>query len=273
MPKISSNMLDWRILLENELKLRGYSRRTIKSYSYYVGNFIASKKDPKEFLLDMINKKKQDETVRLAGFAIKFFLKISKKDDRIVDEIIEEIPNVKRPKKLPIVLAKKEIEAMIISTHNLKHRLLIQLGYSAGLRASEIINLRWKDIDFKRNTIHIKQSKGKKDRIVMLSPKVKKGLKRLTLNKGGYVFKTNRAKKYSHKSIEFIIKNAAKKAGINKRVTPHTLRHSFATHLLENGVDIKFIKELLGHSNLQTTMIYTKMSKRDMSRIKSPLDS
>lgn len=148
----------------------------------------------------------------------------------------------------------------------------MMLMYSSGMRASEIINLRWPDIDFNRNIIHIKLAKGNKDRIVMLSPKLKKNLKRLDIEKKGLVFKTNRNNKYSLRTIEIIIKKAAEKAGIKKHVTPHTLRHSFATHLLEHGIDIRYIRDLLGHANLQTTLIYTKVSKRDISKIKSPID-
>ncbi|MBT3406651.1 tyrosine-type recombinase/integrase [Candidatus Woesearchaeota archaeon] len=137
---------------------------------------------------------------------------------------------------------------------------------------SEVINLKWNDIDFKRNIIHIKQAKGKKDRIVMLSPKLKKGLQSLSENKEGLVFKTTRKGKYTTRTIQMIIQNAAKKAGIKKKVSPHTLRHSFATHLLEKGTDIRYIRDLLGHSNISTTLIYTKVSNKDLSKIKSPLD-
>ena len=187
-----------------------------------------------------------------------------------LSKLIKNLPNLKRPQKLPEILSKQEIQNMIVTTTNVKHRLIIQLGYSAGLRVSEIINLKWKDIDFQRSTIHIKQSKGKKDRILMLSPKVKKGLKRLSLKQKGHIFITNRNKKYSQRAIQQIIKNAALKAGIKKRVTPHTLRHSFATHLLEQGVDIRHIQALLGHTRLQTTQLYTIVTK--IERIRSPLD-
>ena len=179
---------------------------------------------------------------------------------------------MKESKRLPVVLSKKEIEHMILATKNLTHRLMIQIMYSAGLRASEIINLRWNDIDFNRNIIHLKLAKGNKDRIVMLSPKVKKQLNFFDIEKNGSVFNSNRNKKYSLATIEKVVSNAAKKAGIKKRVTPHSLRHSFATHLLEKGIDIRYIRDLLGHERIETTMIYTKVSNKDISRIKSPLD-
>lgn len=130
---------------------------------------------------------------------------------------------------------------LISATKNINHRLIIQVGYSAGLRISKIINLKWQDIDFDRNLIHLKRAKGKKDRIVMLSLKVKDGLMNLTPKKERYVFLTNRDDKYTQRTIQKIIKNAAVKVGIRKSITPRTLRHSFATHLLENGTDIIYI--------------------------------
>ncbi|MBD3202737.1 tyrosine-type recombinase/integrase [Candidatus Woesearchaeota archaeon] len=231
-----------------------------------------SKKSPRKYLLSLIDKNKSDETVRSAGFAIKFYLKASKEDSEIIEKIIEEIPNLKREKKLPVILSKNEIEKMILSTNNLTHRLIIQIGYAAGLRSSEIINLKWKDIDFNRNLIHIKTGKGKKDRIVMLSQRVKKSLQNFFSEKNGYVFITTRGGKYTQRTIQKIIENTAKKAGIKKKISPHTLRHSFATHLLEKGTDIRYIRDLLGHSDISTTLIYTKESNRNLSNIKSPLD-
>ncbi len=263
---------NWKESLINEIKLKGYSKRTIGSYVFHVGKFLDSKLDPKEFLLKLINEGKSKETIRVAGFAVKFYLGIRAKQDGTINEIIEKTPNVKRDKRLPAVLSKKEIEDMVISTKNFIHRTMIQLMYSSGMRASEIISLKWPDIDFDRNTIHLKLAKGNKDRIVMLSPKVKKNLLKLDIEKQGLVFKTNRDGKYSLRSIELIVKKAAQKAGIRKKVTPHSLRHSFATHLLEQGVDVRYIRDLLGHANLQTTMIYTKVSNKDISKIKSPID-
>lgn len=258
-------------LVTQECKLKGYSKKTINNYLHHTNKFIASKKKPRDYLLSLIEKGKSDETIRSAGFAIKFYLNIAKKESTDIQEILDNLPNVKREKKLPIILSKEEIEKLITATININHQLIIQIGYAAGLRISEIINLKWQDIDFNRNTIHLKRTKGKKDRIVMLSQKVKEELQKLN-QKSQYVFVTNRCGKYTQRTIQKIIENAAKKTGIKKKVTPHTLRHSFATHLLENGTDIRYIRDLLGHANISTTLIYTKVSNKEISKIKSPLD-
>jgi site-specific recombinase XerD len=272
MDKISINRGDWRKLIEEECILRGYSKKTIDSYTYHVGKFINSGKSPREYLLEIAKGDKSDETVRAVGFAIKFYLNILKKDYPEIDSILSNIPNVKKEKKLPVILSKEEIRSMIMSSKNVNHRLIIQIGYSAGLRSSEITDLKWNDVDFNRNIIHIKGAKGKKDRIVMLSPKVKKALILLDSEKEGYIFKTTRGGKYTQRTIQKIIENTCRKAGIKKKVSPHSLRHTFATHLLERGIDIRYIRDLLGHSDISTTLIYTKVSNKDISKIKSPLD-
>ena len=129
---------DWERLIENECKLRGYSKRTMENYTYHIRKYLISKKSVKEYLLSLINKKKSDETVRSAGFALKFYLKILNKDSSEIDSILKDIPNVKKEKKLPAILSKEEIQRMILTTNNLNHRLIIQIGYSSGLRSSEI---------------------------------------------------------------------------------------------------------------------------------------
>jgi integrase/recombinase XerD len=257
---------DWERIVENECKLRGYSARTIKGYVYQIRQFLKSGKCLEDYLVWMVDKGYMDESVRTAGFAAKFYLRAIGEEDKIL------VPNIKREKRLPVVLSKNEIDAMILSTTNLKHRLIIMVGYGAGLRVSEIVNLKWADIDFRRNVIHVKAAKGKKDRIVMLSPKLEKGLKSLGTGTNGCVFRSARNKKYAIRTVEAIVANASKKAGISKKVTPHTLRHSFATHLLERGTDMRHIQKLLGHADVSTTMIYTKVSAKDICRIKSPLD-
>ena len=258
-------------LITQECKLRGYSSKTIKSYLHHVRKFEESRLTPKAFLLDLIEKKKSDETIRSAGFAVKFYLQILKRNDASIEMVLKNLPNLKREKKLPIILSKNEIEHMIKVTKNINHRLIILIGYSAGLRLSEIINLKWQDIDFEREIIHIKKAKGKKDRIVMLSKRVQQELNMFEQTTP-YIFISNRGKKYTERSVQAIIKTAANKAKIRKNVTPHTLRHSFATHLLEAGTDLRNIKNLLGHADISTTLIYTKVSNRDISKIKSPID-
>lgn len=252
-------------VISDEAKLRGYSVKTIRAYIFHVRHFLDSGLCAKDFLINMVDLGYSDSSVRSAGFAIKFYLRCVGHDAEL------SIPNVKKEKRLPVVLSKKEIELMIMSTINLKHRLMIMIMYGAGFRLSEVINLKFEDVDFSRNLIHIKRGKGKRDRIVMLSPKIKKVLKSVKVC-DGYVFVSNRNKKYSSRSVELIIKGAAKRAGIKKNVSPHSLRHSFATHLLESGTDIRYIKDLLGHSDISTTLIYTKVSNRDIARIKSPID-
>ena len=264
--KKSPNNADWKTKIENEAKLKGFSKNTISNYIYHIDKFLTSRLNPKEYLLNLINTSHADETIRNAGFAIKFYLKMTNSETNI------DIPNLKREKKLPVILSKKEIKDMILATTNLNHRLIIQMAYGTGMRVSELINLKWQDIDFQRNIIHIKRAKGKKDRIVMLSPKIKKALNSLFIKKEGYVFLSNRKKKYTTRTIEKIVDNAKVKAGIKKKVSPHTLRHSFATHLLENGTDIHYIRELLGHSDIDTTLIYTRVSNKNIRNIKSSLD-
>jgi integrase/recombinase XerD len=259
-------------IVVQECRLKGYSQKTINNYLHHIKKLRSSGKPPRDFLLGLIAKDSSDETVRSAGFAIKFYLKTVKKDSSEIQDILKNLPNFKKEKKLPVILSKEEIEMLISATKNINHRLIMQIGYSAGLRVSEIINLKWQDIDFDRNLIHLKRAKGKKDRIVMLSMKVKESLMDLTPNKKGYVFLTNRDGKYTQRTIQKIIENAATKAGIRKSITPHTLRHSFATHLLENGTDIRYIRDLLGHSDISTTLIYTKVSNKNIRNIKSPLD-
>ncbi|MFH1425173.1 MAG: tyrosine-type recombinase/integrase [archaeon] len=265
--------IEIEMLVSQECKLKGYSQKTIKSYLHHIEKFLASKKTPRDYLLSLIEKNKSDETVKSAGFAVKFYLKTIKEGSSDVENLLNNLPNVKREKKLPVILSKKGIEQLFIATKNINHRLIIQIGYSAGLRISEIINLKWEGIDFNRNLIHIKRAKGKKDRIVMLSQKVKEALQTFSQNKSGYVFITNRNSKYTQRTIQKIIENAAKNARIKKKITPHTLRHSFATHLLEQGTDIRHRRDLLGHSNISTTLIYAKVSNKDLSKIKSPLDN
>jgi site-specific recombinase XerD len=185
--------------------------------------------------------------------------------------------NIERPrkdKKLPLVLSKEHILQIIENTNNIKHRCIVSLLYSSGLRRSELINLKISDIDSSRMLIRVQDAKGSKDRYSLLSNTALKDLRAYykQWKPKVYLFESPKGEKYSPNSVGKIVTNAAIKAGINKRVSPHTLRHSFATHLLENGTDLRYIQLLLGHSSTKTTEIYTHVAKSSFNSIKNPLD-
>ncbi len=184
------------------------------------------------------------------------------------------IDRPKKEKSLPVVLSEEEIVRIIRSVENIKHRAILMVIYSAGLRISECINLKIKDIDSSRMQIRVEQAKGKKDRYTILSEKTLRFLRIyfLEYKPKVYLFEGQTGGIYSKRSIQSIFKAAVLKAGIQKQVTVHTLRHSFATHLLENGVNLRYIQSLLGHSSSKTTEIYTHVTTKGMDQLKSPLD-
>jgi site-specific recombinase XerD len=184
---------------------------------------------------------------------------------------------IQRPQKehtLPKVLSKEDVEKIINHCHNLKHKTILVMLYSAGLRAGEIIDLKIKDIDSKRKLVFIRKGKGFKDRTVMLSDKLLAILRNYykEYQPTTYLFEGQYGDQYSQSSMRKVLKEAAKKAGVRESPTLHWLRHSFATHLLEAGTDLRYIQQLLGHSNSKTTEIYTYVSTKQISQIKSPLD-
>ncbi len=248
------------IQLKKELELRKYSNQTIKLYSNIIKKFLESNNSPKEFLRS--NQDKSRSYVRSVYFSLRFYYKYV-----LNKSFEEEIPLIKEKLKLPIVLSKEEINNMIMSTKNLKHRLILMFLYYSGLRLNEVINIKWNDIDFDRKIIHLKKSKGEKERIIFLHKKLKQILEMYGKEKEGLILKSDRNKKYNNRTIQKIVKNASKKAKINKKVNPHVLRHSFATHLLEAGADIRYIQQLLGHKNLQTTQIYTHVANKDIKKL------
>lgn len=179
-----------------------------------------------------------------------------------------------KEKKLPKVLSKNEVKSIFASSNNIKHKCILMLIYSAGLRRSELLNLKPTDIDSERMLIHINGAKGKKDRISLLSENLLQLLRQYykEYQPKKYLFEGQKGGKYSPTSVANILKKAALKAGIHKNVTPHMLRHSFATHLLEQGTDLRYIQELLGHESSKTTEIYTHVSKKAIDKIKNPID-
>jgi integrase/recombinase XerD len=179
----------------------------------------------------------------------------------------------KRNKRLPIVLSRIEIERIIEATDNAKYKLMISLGYACGLRVSEVTDLKVADLDIDELVVHIKEAKGKKDRISVLPEKLKNDLRNIIAGKdsGDFVFVSNRGSKLTTTSLQKMFRKSLSKAQVNKPATFHSLRHSFATHLLENGTDVRYVQELLGHSNIRTTQIYTQITNPKLKNIKSPL--
>lgn len=188
---------------------------------------------------------------------------------------VDKIHRPKRAKILPNVLSKEEVKAVLNAPSNLKHKTMLSLIYSCGLRCGELLALEPKHIDSKRNIVLLKNAKGKKDRIVPLSPKILAMLREYfkVYKPTTYLFEGQKiGNQYDDRSLQQVLKQSIKKAGITKPVTLHWLRHSYATHLLESGTDLRYIQELLGHSSSKTTEIYTHVSTKSIQQIKSPFD-
>ena len=203
--------------------------------------------------------------------ALKYYFRTVLKRDTF--EI--RIPRARKENHLPTVLSMEDCVRIFSFVDNPKHKLLLLLGYGAGLRRSEIVQLKWEDILFDEHRIHIKQSKGNKDRIVMLPYSIVSYLRnyRTLYPSDDWVFQGQyKGEALSASSVQTVMKSAVTKAGLEKKATVHTLRHSFATHLLENGTDIRYIQQLLGHSSIKTTMIYTHITPKAAKNIMSPLD-
>lgn len=263
------------------LQQKRYSENTIKTYLLYFQNFIdyfigtdlneISTGRINNYILELIEQKnishsQQNQRIN----AIKFYY------EKVLGRETEYY-NIERPRqdrKLPDVLSKEEIGRLIQATTNIKHRTIIALIYSCGLRRSESINIKISDIDSKRMLIKIRGAKGKKDRYVQLSPNILPLLRDYYRSEKPkiWIFEGAPGKQYSPISVYNVVKNAAKNAGIRKRVYPHILRHSYATHHLEQGTDLRFIQEWLGHDSSKTTEIYTHVSNNTFIKFKNPFD-
>ena len=263
-----------------KLELKRYALNTCKIYISLFEKFInhypdkdivvLSEQEIRRYLQVLIQENKSNSYINQTINSIKFYY-----------EVVMGMPNrfysIERPRKqqkLPQVLSKEEILAMIAYTNNIKHRCIVSLLYSAGLRRSELLNLKIEDIDSKRMLVYIKNAKNNKDRYSLLSKTTLKDLRKYykEWKPKEYLFESPNGLKYSEKSVGAIVGRAATKANIKKRVTPHILRHSFATHLLENGTDLRYIQTLLGHSSTKTTEIYTHVAVNNFTLIKNPLD-
>ena len=262
-----------------KLELKRYSDNTVRNYvacfeafiNHYRGEdpITLNEIDIRNYLQKLIQEGKSNSYVNLAVNSIKFYY-----------EVVLGMPNrfyaIERPRKekqLPEVIPKEDIVKIMAHANNIKHKCIIGLLYSSGLRRAELLNLKVTDIDSKRMVVTIKNAKGNKDRISILSPSILKNLQEYyrRYRPKTYLFEGQSGNKYSASSVLRIVTMAAEKAGIPKKVTPHMLRHSFATHLLENGTDIRHIQLLLGHSSTKTTEIYTHVANRSFMEIKDLL--
>jgi len=261
--------------LETELKLRRKSDKTIKNYLFFNKKFLdfikkpvesISVEDIKSYLASL--DKKSTATLALALASLRFFYeKIMKK------EIFKEIEIPKKEKKLPLVLTKEEIKQLIEGADTSKSKLIISFMYSTGLRFSEVVNIKINDLNLDEKIGWVRQGKGNKDRLFILPEKIIEQLKEFRNKHSNYQYLFSDSEPLTTRNIQKIIKHTAYKIGMTKKITPHTLRHSYATHLLEGGTDIRYIQALLGHENLNTTQIYTHTSTEELKKIKSPFDS
>ncbi len=263
------------------LEIKGYSQSTIDNYKSHLLTFkniftfndwsnLTDKELLNNVYLQITKKQMAFNTQKqcLSAFNL-FYNEMFNRDIRF-----KALTPKRTPSYLPVVLAPNEIKTMLNKTNNIKHKAIISTIYGLGLRSAELLNLRVSDIDGARNVVIVKSGKGKKDRIVMLSEKLKLQLRRyfIKYKPSVFLFEGQQRGKYSQSSLQQVIKQAVKRAQINKVVSAHTLRHSFATHLLENGTDIRVIQKLLGHNDIKTTQIYTRVSSAIIQQIKSPLD-
>jgi site-specific recombinase XerD len=263
---------------KQEMKLRGFSPKTIKIYLYYTTSFLnfankspreVTTRDVRQYLEDLINSQKSNSSVNTAYSALKLYLeKILKR------KFFLNIPRIKQKKRLPIVLSKEEVRKILKKITNVKHKLMIATIYSAGLRVSELPRIKIKDLDLEGLVLRVRDSKGGKDRNSIISQDLAGVLAKYTKNKksDSLLFENREGGKITTRSVQKVFNQALKDAKIKKEASCHSLRHSFATHLLEDGVDIRYIQAFLGHVKLETTQIYTKVTNPKLKNIKSPLD-
>lgn len=263
------------------LQSKRFSESTIKTYSDALRIFLRyfadkpieeiDNQDVIDFNVNYILANEYSSTYQnqVINSIKKFFLKV---ENRSLD--LEAIERPKKAFRLPEVLSLEEIERILNALSNVKHRTMLALIYSVGLRRNELLSLRIKDIDSTRMVIHISNSKGKKDRIVPLSPTTLELLRHYykTHHPKDYLFEGQFGGKYSAKSLHQVFQSAKRLANIKKNITLHTLRHSYATHLMESGVNLRYIQEILGHKSPKTTQIYTHVSTNAVRRVTSPIE-
>lgn len=265
---------------EHQITIKSYAPSTVFSYSRGIAQIsLYFKKSPlhlepdeiNAYLYDLARDKNLSETYfKHAIYGLRFFFRVYDLEDRAL-----RLPNLKRQSNIPTVFSQAELKRLFIAPQRLKQRVLLSLIYSAGLRVSEVCKLKLTDIDYDRKQIHIRESKNDKSRYVVLSDLIIKGLRQYISGAKPKLYLFNGRQKGDqlvHSAVQQTFRLAMQKAAINKEATVHTLRHSFATHLLEQGVDIVTIKEQLGHARIETTMIYLHVAKVVRSQVHSPFD-
>lgn len=261
---------------------RRYSESTVKNYISLLETFFGyfHDKSPDEICLNDIERYNFEVIIkhrysvvyqRQLINALKVFYKFFPGNNFQ----IAELERPKQEKKIPEVLSHNEVLKLLVATPNLKHRSILVLLYSCGLRIGELINLKIGDFDFERKMLKVRQGKGKKDRTVSLSPKIYGLINDYlrTYQPKEYMFNGQKGGQYTSSSVRRFLSKATSKAGIKKQVSPHTLRHTYATHLLESGVDLKYVQELLGHSRPETTQIYLHVTQKKLMKVASPIDT
>lgn len=270
------------------MQTSGRSASTLKNYSRYIARISLhynalptelSEDQIEDYLHGLLRDSSPSESYfKHTVYGLRFLFRLEGLQDKRI-----ALPSIQKEKKLPIVLSRMEVKALIKKATLLKHRLLVCLLYGCGLRCSEVRGIMLQDIDLDRGMLLVRQTKSKKDRYVPLGNLLVKGITRhiaaenLTLSLAGsqaYLFTGNDYdSRYSQRGVQWAIKMLSKKAGIHKEVSVHTLRHSYATHLLEDGLDIVSIKDLLGHSHIETTMVYLHIAQSGRRKPFSPLDT
>jgi integrase/recombinase XerD len=258
------------------LRLRNYSPKTRKAYIHYIGEYLDfctkqilthNQKSVEDFLLEKEVLNQSPQTINLALNAIKFlFREVLDKKQSL------KLKFTKRNKRLPIVLSHDEIEQIISATNDPKYRLMISLGYACGLRVGEVVSLRVGDLNIDELVVHVKCAKGKKDRVSILPERLNNDLRNLIAGKNvsEFLFLSNRGGKLTTTSLQKMFRKSLERTQIKSPATFHSLRHSFATHLLENGTDVRYVQELLGHANIRTTQLYTQVTNPKLKNIRSP---
>lgn len=270
-----------------ELVLHGYSARTRKVYLGHLRRFLQwcsdagltqgeilqdPERGAERYLLHLVEQRDASRSYHIQAVSALRFLW-----ERVLGRphLASRIPRPRAEKRLPAVLSADEVKRILEQIHHPKHRALVMLAYSAGLRVGELVRLRLGDLDVQRGLLHVRRGKGGRDRYTVLS---RRALEAVAVYQAAFPSETwlfpgpNPARHYTTRSVQKIVRRAAERAGIRKRVSVHTLRHSFATHLLEGGTDLRYIQELLGHQSSRTTQIYTHVAQARLARITSPLD-